>query len=122
MIAVKEYRITVGATRQHLTPPADIYEAENEVVVVADMPGVPKESMEINAVGNRLTIFGRVKSGWAGRKLIKECPNYDYFRAFTLANAIDVDNIKAKMEDGVLTLNLPKKPSAQEYRISIETE
>lgn len=119
---MREYRIAIGATRQHLTPPADIYEADSEFVVVADMPGVPKENMEVNAVGNRLTIFGRVKPGWAGRKLIKECPNYDYYRTITLADPIDVDNIKAKMVDGVLTLNLPKKPPAPEYQIPIEME
>ena len=112
----------MGTTRQHLTPPADIYETEDEVVVVADMPGVPKENMEVNAVGSRLTISGHVKPGWSGRKLIKECPHYDYYRAFTLSEAIDVENIKATMVDGILTLNLPKRPSAKEYRIPIEME
>ena len=120
---MRQYRITIGATRQHLTPPADIYETAGEVVVVADMPGVPKEDIEVNVTNDRLTILGRVKPCLAGAKLIRECPNYDYYRTFTLSDAIDVENIQqAKMKDGVLTLNLPKKPSAQEYRIPIETE
>jgi len=120
VIEVRLYRI--GTTRRYLTPPADIYETESEVVVVAEMPGVPKEDVEVNATNNRLTILGRVKPCWTGTKLIRECPNYDYYRAFTLSDAIDVENIQAKITEGVLTLNLPKKPSAQTYSIPIETE
>lgn len=116
-----QYRIR-EVPRRYLTPPVDIYETDEEIVIIADMPGVSKDRAEVNAAQNRLTILGHIKKDRGGRRLIRECPLNDYYRSFKLSNAIDVENIQAKILDGVLKLTLPKKVSKEEQRISIETE
>ena len=113
---------SMGTARCYLTPPVDICETEQEVVVIADMPGVSKERMQVEITNNQLTILGRFHTGWTGAKLVRECPNCDYYRTFRISDTIDAELIKAKMTDGTLTLTLPKKPSAQPYQILIETE
>ena len=117
-----QYRITVGTSKLYLTPPVDIYETNKEVVIIADMPGVSKDRIELNVIDNQLTVVGHFQTGWEGTRLIRECPNNDYYRAFTLSDAIDAENIQPKILDGILRLSLPKKPSAQRHEILIETE
>jgi len=116
-----QYYITIGKQKRYLTPPVDIYETKAEVAIIADMPGTSKDSIDVNVVDNRLTIEGHFQADCQGTRLIRECPNNDYYRAFKLSNAIDVDNIKAKISDGVLKVILPKKtPQRQEILIEVE--
>jgi HSP20 family molecular chaperone IbpA len=122
MFVVRQYCSMTGATQRSLTPPVDIYETEKEVVVVADMPGVPKDDIFMNVVNNQFTISGYSQADFEGKKLVRELPNCNYQRTFRLSNVIDVENIQAKISDGVLTINLPKKQSAQPYQVPIETE
>jgi len=114
--------ITVGTPIRYLTPRVDIYETDKEIVIIADMPGVSKDRIEVNAINNQLAVVGRFQIGWEGTRLIRECPNNDYYRTFTLSDIIDAENIQAKISDGILMLSLPKKPSAQRHKILIETE
>jgi HSP20 family protein len=96
--------------RPAFIPRADIYEANDEIVVVADMPGVDADSVEVMLERNTLTINGYVKP--------LELPDYtlayaeyregDYQRSFSLSNEIDQSKIEAEMKDGVLHLHLPK--------------
>ena len=100
----------------------DIYETDKELVIIADMPGVSKDRIEVNVVDNLLTVLGHFQTGWEGSRLIRECPNNDYYRSFTLSDAIDAENIQAKISDGILKLSLPKRQPAQKHEILIETE
>jgi len=111
-----------GAARRGLTPPVDIYETDKEVVVVADMPGVSKEQVFLNVINNQLTISGCFHTDWEGTKLVCESPNCNYYRTFRISNVVDVENIQAKITDGVLNITLPKKQLAQPYQVPIETE
>jgi len=123
MFVVKQYCSMTGATRRSLTPPVDVYETDKEVVVIADMPGVPKDNIFMNVINNQLTISGCFQADWEeGTKLVRELPNCNYHRTFRLSDIVDVDNIQAKMADGVLTLNLPKRQPPQPYQVPIETE
>lgn len=118
-----QYSITVGtSSKRYLTPPVDVYETGQEIVIIADMPGVPKEQTEVNVVDNQLTVVGHFQRDWKGTRLIRECPTNDYYRTFKLSDSIDIENIQAEVSDGVLKLSLPKKPSKQKQKISIETE
>ncbi len=91
-------------------PRADIYEANNEIVVVADMPGVDAGSVEITLERNTLTINGYIKptelTGYTSA--YAEYREGDYQRSFSLSNEIDQGKIEAEMKDGVLRLRLPK--------------
>lgn len=108
-----------------LVPPVDICESENELVLLADMPGVPMENVEIDLDGDQLTIKGRVRSeyenGGHGRVIWREWQEGDYYRQFTLSSLIDREKIEAKMKDGVLKLVLPKADSAKPRKIEIKS-
>jgi HSP20 family protein len=92
-------------------PALDIRELENELVILADMPGVPMENVEIDLNGNQLTIRGRTaqtNGNGNGRVPWSEYREGDYYRQFTLSRAIDREKIEAMMKDGVLKVVLPK--------------
>lgn len=103
-------------------PAVDIYESEEELTLVADMPGVNKEHLTIDLKENTLTIKGGVQpSEDLGKVLYKEYEEGDYYRQFTLSELIDQGNITAGLKDGVLTLNLPKVKPAKPRRIEISS-
>lgn len=102
-------------------PAVDIYESENELVLLADMPGVPMENVEIDLDNDQLTIRGvmppvEVK----GSLILKEYSVGDYYRQFTLSNVIDQSRIEATMKDGVLRLALPKAEAAKPRKITVQ--
>ena len=102
-------------------PAVDILENANEIVVLADMPGVESKSVTIDLKDNQLTITGKVDppEGEKEIPLYKEFNWGDYFRQFTLSNVIDQGKISAKMEKGVLRLVLPKVEKAEPQKIKV---
>ena len=108
---------------RRITPPVDIYETETDVVLVADVPGVTKKSLELDIDDDELTIRGTFPEyDRGGEKLIGEYLYGEYRRAFTLGDTIDREKIAAKLENGVLTLTLPKHEKVKPRKITIETE
>jgi HSP20 family protein len=107
---------------RRITPPVDIYETDNDVILVADIPGVGKKNLTLDIDDDELTISGtfeEIKSD--GEKLIDECVYGEYRRTFTLGDIIDREKIAAKLEDGVLTLTLPKHEKTKPRKIEIST-
>jgi HSP20 family protein len=98
---------------EFVTPEVNIFETKDGYVLEAEMPGVNKEAVEITLEGNELTIIGRRHNESAGEALLRESRNVDFRRVFELDPAIDGGKISAKMEQGVLTLTLPKSESRQ---------
>lgn len=121
----KQELVEEGAERTRdglaFVPRADIYETPEAIVVVADMPGVDAESVDIMLEDNVLTINGYVEPVHPeGHTLAyAEYEVGDFVRAFTLSNQIDRDGIEATVKDGVLKLNLPKITEAQKRKIAI---
>lgn len=111
-------------TRDRLAfvPRADIYETEEAIVVVADMPGVDANSVDIMLEDNVLTINGYVEPEQpVGYSLAyAEYQVGDYERAFTVSDQIDRDGIVAVVKDGVLRLHLPKVTEARRRKIAIK--
>lgn len=107
--------------REIFSPHADIYETGDEFVVVADMPGVVEDSVEITLEKNVLTFKGRAETlEREGFKLAySECRDGDYERSFTLSDGIDRDGIEATVKDGILRLTLPKSKEAAARKIPI---
>lgn len=105
-----------------LTPPVDIYESDDEVIVTAELPGVSKEQLKVEVVDQELTIQGAVPQPREGGFLVHESTICDYYRTFRLAQNIDATAIEASIADGVLTLTLPKRESTPTYEVPIETE
>jgi len=106
----------------YFQPAVDIFETKDELVLVADMPGVPPDGVGVGLEGDELSIEGRVRSGeYDGLKpLYVEYGVGGYHRRFTLGEMIDRDGIKAQMKNGVLVLRLPKAERARARRIAVD--
>lgn len=103
-------------------PRADIYELEDQIVIVADVPGVDEKAIDITLEKNILTINALIEpvipQGYALR--FAEYEVGDYQRSFRLSNEIDRENIQASVKDGVLRLYLPKAQEALARKISVK--
>src|SRR5262245_55353179 len=103
----------VGADAPGWTPPVDLYETPAEFVLTAELPGLAREQMEIQADENHITIRG-ARAASPCRDIA--CEQYHrverghgrFARTFTLPESIDVDAITADLKDGVLTVTIPK--------------
>jgi len=104
-------------------PRADIFETDELVTVVADMPGVNETAIDITLEKNTLTIRGFVKpETHEGYTLsYAEYGVGDYERSFVLSNEIDREKIEASVKDGVLRLVLPKQDIAKVRKIKVKT-
>lgn len=125
--AVKQEVETVeGAERTRANrayvPRADIYETENDIIIVTDMPGVSQDSIDITVEKNVLSIDGYVNEGYPDNYDLAhmEYEVGDYHRKFTLSNAIDQENIAATVKNGVLRLVLPKAGPAKARKINVQ--
>jgi HSP20 family protein len=104
-------------------PAVDIFESEGEMTVVADMPGVTVKGLSIDLKDNILTIRGEANSPAEGRNIIyQEYQVGNYFRQFNLSEVINQAKIKARLKDGVLTLELPKAEKAKPKQIEVTAE
>ena len=103
-------------------PPADIYETKDSIVVLAEMPGVSPEGVDISLERRVLTIRGHSAandhSGY--QRVYNEFADGDYERVFTLSEYIDRDRIEATLKDGLLQLVLPKAEAAKARRIELK--
>jgi HSP20 family molecular chaperone IbpA len=102
-------------------PTTDIFETEQALTLVAEMPGVDKAKVDVSVEDGVLTIQGQIDfSKYEGlRPVYTEYNIGHYRRVFTLSNRIDQNNISAEMKDGVLTLVLPKAEEAKPRRINV---
>jgi len=104
-------------------PHVDIIEAENELTIVADMPGVKSDSFDIDFEDGVLTIQGRVESRYGENRelLLSEYGVGDFYRTFRVGERIDAAAIHAECKDGVLFVHLPKTESAKPRKIEVKT-
>ena len=102
-------------------PAVDIFETAEAVNVLAEMPGVSKDGVEIELENETLTIRGVVVPEEHGGEtvLLREFEPGHYLRRFTVSETIDQEKIQATMADGVLTLVLPKVAPAKPRRIEV---
>jgi HSP20 family protein len=103
-------------------PPSDICETKDSIVVLAEMPGVAPDGVDITLERRMLTIRGRsVANEHAGyQRVYNEYADGDYERVFTLSENIDRDRIEATLKDGVLNLVLPKAETARPRKIELK--
>lgn len=103
-------------------PAVDIYETQDAIVVLADMPGVPSEKVTIDVKDSQLTISGEIAppGGQGELLLVREYDTGNFFREFTLGQLVDQNRIEAAMKDGVLRLTLPKVERAKPRKIEIK--
>ncbi len=107
------------------SPPVDIYETENEIVLKAELPEIDQKDIEIKVEDNTLTVRGE-------RKFEQETKKENYHRieraygkfsrSFSLPNTIDQEKIKATYKDGILKLVMPKKEETKPKQITVEVK
>lgn len=102
-------------------PTADIYEADDSLSVVMEMPGVDKDNVEVNVENGVLKVEGRLDfSKYEGLQPIYTEYNIGHYaRSFSLSSKIDQTKIAAEMKDGVLALRLPKIEEAKPRTIQV---
>jgi HSP20 family molecular chaperone IbpA len=107
---------------QCFVPRSDIYELDDQVIIVADVPGVSEKSVEITLEKDILTINAYVEPvEWEGYSLsYAEYGIGDFQRSFRLPDQIDRENIEAVLKDGVLRLFLPKAAQAKSRKIEVK--
>jgi HSP20 family protein len=103
-------------------PAADIYEAENDLTVILEMPGVEKNNVDVRVENGVLSVEGRLDlTNYQGlQPLYTEYNIGHYARSFRLSSKIDQTKIAAEMKDGVLSLKLPKVEQAKPRTIQIQ--
>jgi HSP20 family protein len=106
---------------RYYVPYADIYETEDALCVVMEMPGVEKKDLDVALENDVLRVDGQIDfTKYEGMEPVYTEYNVGHYtRSFTLSNKIDQEQISAQLDDGVLTLTLPKAKEAQPRRISI---
>lgn len=124
MNATKESRSTTterNSQHEFVAPEVNIFETKDGYVLEAEMPGVNKEGLEISLEDNEITIVGhRSNVNPTGELLLRERRPLDFRRVFELDPAIDAAKITAKMDQGVLTLSLPKSERVKPRKITVD--
>jgi len=106
-----------------LVPPVDIYENEQGIILLADMPGVAKDALDIQVDKDVLTINGSIAQAIPedAKPLYVEFSGPGrYQRAFTIGPDVDIDKIEASMHAGVLKLVLPKAEHSKPHKIEVK--
>lgn len=111
-------------TRAIVMPPIDIYETDEGLVLIADLPGVSPPTLELQVQDNRLTLLGRVAAypGEQGVSRHEEFDQADYLRSFILSEEVDHERISAKLVNGVLEVRLPRMPKSPPRRIQVTAQ
>jgi len=118
--AAERPQATTARTPSWVVPRANILENKDTYILDLEMPGVSKDGVEITVENNELTIIGRRRSTEPKADVVyRECRPLDYRRVFDLDPSIDASHISAKVEQGVLTLTLPKAESIKPRKITV---
>ena len=106
--------------RGYLVPQVNIVETKDSFILEAEMPGVSKEGLEVLLEGNELTIVGRRQIGVVGAEPVyRESSPRNFRREFLLDPAIDTSKLSATIDQGVLTVTLPKAEKVKPRKIQV---
>ncbi len=102
-------------------PAVDVFEDAAGITLLADLPGVPRDQLELKVEGDSLLIEGGVQTPTPEglEAIYAEVRVPRYRRSFTLSRELDTGRIEANLKDGVLTLRIPKQAHAQPRRIAV---
>lgn len=104
-----------------VAPRVDVLETENEFLVLADMPGVRPEDVDIRFEKGELTVHGRRAVARSGAEpVVREYEATCYHRGFVVAETVSADKITAELTGGVLIVRLPKVEAVKPRRIAVK--
>lgn len=104
---------------RYVTPPVDIYEMPDGLVVMADVPGVTQDHLDVRVDSHILTIRGQATHTLPAEPTYHEYELVNYFRQFELSDKVDTGKISADLKHGVLTLTLPRAEEAKPRKIAV---
>jgi HSP20 family protein len=108
---------------RYFAPRVDIYETESELVMLADMPGVSPNDIDLRYEQGELILQGKVNSpSRTGHLILGEFEEGDYYRVFQIHESIDSTRIEAECKNGVLTVHLPKAESAKPKQVQVKAK
>lgn len=118
----KEAQAAPDTREEHrtLTPPVDIFENDEGLIVVADLPGVEQQDVDVRVENNVLTIQAASAGTMPVEPQYREYQLLSFFRQFQLSDSVDQDRIRAELRHGVLMLHLPKKEQAKPRQIEVK--
>ena len=105
---------------QWVAPLVDIFETEEGLTLVADLPGVSKENLNVEVKNDLLTLQATTHVNTPGEPVYQEFQLGSFFRQFRLADTVDTSRIQAELKHGVLTLKLPKAEAAKPRKIDVK--
>jgi HSP20 family molecular chaperone IbpA len=107
--------------RRVAAPDVDVFENADEVLVVADIPGVPGEAVDIRVENDTLTIEARQGAPGEAPALAREYEPVDYARAFRIPAGIDGTGVRAEAKGGTVVVHLPKAAASKSRKIAVQT-
>lgn len=116
----QEQREETRETSRTLVPPADIFEYEDGLAVVVDLPGVPKDGVDLRVENDILTIQATPAKTETENPVVQEYELWPFFRQFQLGEQVDQEKIEARMRHGVLTIRMPKVEQAKPRKIAVD--
>lgn len=124
MTEVKKTPAEVRRPEAALLPPVDVVEDATGITLYADMPGVPKDRLQLRVDGDQLNIEGELALPLAQNLTPShaEVQLARYRRAFTLSKELDADKVAAEFANGVLRVRIPKAEHAQPRRIEVRVD
>ena len=131
MAATQDSARTAGTAAQRkrddeltIRPPVDIFEDAHGIMVVAEMPGVSKDRLHVQADRNSLTIDGEAVIDMPpGMEAIHaDLHSTRYARSFVLSGELETDAIDAKLKDGVLTIRIPKRREYRPRKVEVRSD
>jgi HSP20 family protein len=105
------------------TPAVDVREAEDEYLMEVELPGLTDKDIELNVEDNILTLSSKKEQEKEEKKngyLIRERRKHEFARTFVLPKDVERDKIKAEFKNGLLVVNIPKKPEAKPRKIDVK--
>jgi len=113
-------RLREGVT---FTPRVDILETDKELILVADLPGVRNEDVELRFEKGQLVLSGHVNPRLGDKQVVlREYDEGDFYRAFAIHESIDATKIEASCKQGILTVHLPKVEAVKPRQIAVKAQ
>jgi len=105
--------------RATLSPAVDVYENGDELLLVADIPGVTRDEVSLHFANNQLMIEALRKPNDSGKLLASEFGPADFLRSFSVPPGLDADKVTAEFREGVLCIHLPKSAAVKPRQIEV---
>ena len=105
---------------QTVIPPVDIVEHKDFIRLIADIPGVKKEQLDIHVENGMLTVYASGKEHKPADRVYREFQPVNYYRQFNVSDRIKTESISAELKSGVLTLTLQKQEEAKPKKIEVK--